>query len=178
MSSPRSSHVSLRPEPLAIVPQPQGVQGPGAMAYQGIGQCHQRRRVATVRTTGPWPLSPATVPWPLYLGHCPLPTVHWPMDHNDIPWLLQVRRMFLHAYHGYAKYAFPLDELKPKSCRGEDTLGGYALTLVSLLQPPCTEHCHHCNILPATPCSWQNLTQDRNQDWSQEWSVPCGPSCN
>lgn len=124
------------------------------------------------------PLAPGHYPRPLYLGHCPLPTVHWPMDHNDIPWLLQVRRMFLHAYHGYAKYAFPLDELKPKSCRGEDTLGGYALTLVSLLQPPCTEHCHHCNILPATPCSWQNLTQDRNQDWSQEWSVPCGPSCN
>lgn len=28
-------------------------------------------------------------------------------------------------------HAFPRDELKPLSCEGEDTLGGYALTLVS-----------------------------------------------
>lgn len=38
--------------------------------------------------------------------------------------------MFYHAFDGYMKHAFPRDELKPLSCGGEDTLGGYALTLV------------------------------------------------
>lgn len=39
--------------------------------------------------------------------------------------------MFYHAFNGYMKHAFPLDELRPLSCEGEDSLGGYALTLVS-----------------------------------------------
>lgn len=39
--------------------------------------------------------------------------------------------MFYHAFNGYMDHAFPRDELKPLSCEGEDTLGGYALTLVS-----------------------------------------------
>lgn len=38
--------------------------------------------------------------------------------------------MFYHAFNGYMEHAFPRDELKPLSCEGEDTLGGYALTLV------------------------------------------------
>lgn len=38
--------------------------------------------------------------------------------------------MFYHAFDGYMEHAFPLDELRPLSCEGEDTLGGYALTLV------------------------------------------------
>lgn len=38
--------------------------------------------------------------------------------------------MFYHAFDGYMKHAFPRDELKPLSCGGEDTIGGYALTLV------------------------------------------------
>lgn len=38
--------------------------------------------------------------------------------------------MFYHAFDGYMNHAFPKDELKPLSCKGEDTLGGYALTLV------------------------------------------------
>lgn len=38
--------------------------------------------------------------------------------------------MFYHAFDGYMDHAFPRDELKPLSCEGEDTLGGYALTLV------------------------------------------------
>lgn len=38
--------------------------------------------------------------------------------------------MFYHAFDGYMEHAFPRDELKPLSCEGEDTLGGYALTLV------------------------------------------------
>lgn len=41
--------------------------------------------------------------------------------------------MFYHAFEGYMKHAFPHDELKPLSCIGEDTLGGYALTLVRLV---------------------------------------------
>ncbi|XP_019428634.1 PREDICTED: alpha-mannosidase I MNS4 isoform X2 [Lupinus angustifolius] len=42
----------------------------------------------------------------------------------------EVREMFYHAFNGYMDNAFPLDELRPLSCAGEDTLGGYALTLV------------------------------------------------
>lgn len=42
----------------------------------------------------------------------------------------EVREMFYHAFNGYMDHAFPLDELKPLSCKGEDTIGGYALTLV------------------------------------------------
>lgn len=38
--------------------------------------------------------------------------------------------MFYHAFDGYMEHAFPLDELRPLSCEGEDSLGGYALTLV------------------------------------------------
>ncbi|XP_051127519.1 alpha-mannosidase I MNS4 [Andrographis paniculata] len=45
----------------------------------------------------------------------------------------EVRDMFYHAFDGYMKHAFPRDELKPLSCGGEDTLGGYALTLIDSL---------------------------------------------
>ncbi|KFK31701.1 hypothetical protein AALP_AA6G147900 [Arabis alpina] len=45
----------------------------------------------------------------------------------------EVREMFYHAFDGYMNNAFPLDELKPMSCQGEDTLGGYALTLIDSL---------------------------------------------
>lgn len=45
----------------------------------------------------------------------------------------EVRQMFYHAFDGYMEYAFPLDELRPLSCTGENTLGGYALTLVDSL---------------------------------------------
>lgn len=41
--------------------------------------------------------------------------------------------MFYHAFDGYMEHAFPLDELRPLTCKGEDTLGGYALTLVRLI---------------------------------------------
>lgn len=44
--------------------------------------------------------------------------------------MLQVREMFYHAFDGYMQHAFPLDELRPLTCTGEDSLGGYALTLV------------------------------------------------
>ncbi|KAG0468535.1 hypothetical protein HPP92_017863, partial [Vanilla planifolia] len=45
----------------------------------------------------------------------------------------EVRDMFYHAFDGYMQHAFPLDELRPLSCQGEDTLGGYALTLIDSL---------------------------------------------
>ncbi|KAJ9536984.1 hypothetical protein OSB04_029717 [Centaurea solstitialis] len=45
----------------------------------------------------------------------------------------EVSGMFYHAFDGYMKHAFPRDELKPLSCEGEDTLGGYALTLIDSL---------------------------------------------
>ncbi|XP_057735019.1 alpha-mannosidase I MNS4 [Arachis stenosperma] len=45
----------------------------------------------------------------------------------------EVCEMFYHAFNGYMENAFPLDELRPMSCAGEDTLGGYALTLIDSL---------------------------------------------
>lgn len=39
--------------------------------------------------------------------------------------------MFYHGFDNYMQHAFPLDELRPMSCIGEDSLGGYTLTLVS-----------------------------------------------
>ncbi|CAN6441071.1 unnamed protein product [Victoria cruziana] len=45
----------------------------------------------------------------------------------------EVRDMFYDAFDGYMQHAFPLDELRPLSCGGEDSLGGYALTLVDSL---------------------------------------------
>ncbi|KAK6138720.1 hypothetical protein DH2020_027539 [Rehmannia glutinosa] len=45
----------------------------------------------------------------------------------------EVREMFYHAFDGYMVHAFQRDELKPLSCGGEDTLGGYALTLIDSL---------------------------------------------
>ncbi|KAH9297794.1 hypothetical protein KI387_029476, partial [Taxus chinensis] len=45
----------------------------------------------------------------------------------------EVREMFYHAFDGYMEHAFPLDELRPLSCTGEDSLGGYALTLIDSL---------------------------------------------
>ncbi|CAI5978118.1 unnamed protein product, partial [Closterium sp. NIES-65] len=44
-----------------------------------------------------------------------------------------VRAMFYHGYNGYMRHAFPLDELRPRSCKGEDSLGGYTLTLIDSL---------------------------------------------
>ncbi|KHJ91182.1 glycosyl hydrolase family 47 [Oesophagostomum dentatum] len=41
--------------------------------------------------------------------------------------------MFYHAYNGYLNHAFPLDELKPISCKGQDTWGSFSLSLVDAL---------------------------------------------
>ncbi|VDP09440.1 unnamed protein product [Soboliphyme baturini] len=45
----------------------------------------------------------------------------------------RVKNMFYHAYNGYLQYAYPFDELKPISCKGMDTWGSFALTLVDSL---------------------------------------------
>uniref|UniRef100_A0AAF5CYQ6 alpha-1,2-Mannosidase n=2 Tax=Strongyloides stercoralis TaxID=6248 RepID=A0AAF5CYQ6_STRER len=45
----------------------------------------------------------------------------------------KVRRMFYHAYNGYLENGFPLDELKPISCKGIDTWGSFSLTLIDSL---------------------------------------------
>ncbi|RWR80960.1 alpha-mannosidase I MNS4 isoform X1 [Cinnamomum micranthum f. kanehirae] len=45
----------------------------------------------------------------------------------------EVREMFYHSFNGYFQHAFPLDELRPLTCTGEDSLGGYALTLIDSL---------------------------------------------
>ncbi|KAJ7558268.1 hypothetical protein O6H91_04G031400 [Diphasiastrum complanatum] len=45
----------------------------------------------------------------------------------------EVRKMFYHSFNGYMEHAFPFDELRPLSCTGEDSLGGYSLTLVDAL---------------------------------------------
>jgi hypothetical protein len=46
---------------------------------------------------------------------------------------LQVKEMFYHAFDNYMRHAFPLDELRPMSCTGEDSLGSYSLTLIDAL---------------------------------------------
>ncbi|KAL3700789.1 hypothetical protein R1sor_018811 [Riccia sorocarpa] len=45
----------------------------------------------------------------------------------------EVREMFYHAFDNYMQHAFPMDELRPLSCSGEESLGEYTLTLVDAL---------------------------------------------
>lgn len=45
----------------------------------------------------------------------------------------RAERMFRHAYEGYLRHALPYDELRPLSCDGADTWGGFSLTLVDAL---------------------------------------------
>ncbi|BFI23517.1 ER degradation enhancer, mannosidase alpha-like 2 [Marchantia polymorpha subsp. ruderalis] len=45
----------------------------------------------------------------------------------------EVRDMFYHAFNNYMEHAFPMDELRPLSCSGEESLGEYTLTLVDAL---------------------------------------------
>lgn len=44
-----------------------------------------------------------------------------------------VQDMFLHAWHGYEKYAWGKDTLKPVSRQGDDNFLGMAITLVDSL---------------------------------------------
>ena len=41
--------------------------------------------------------------------------------------------MFYHGYDSYLEHAYPLDELKPLTCTGQDTWGSFSLTLVDAL---------------------------------------------
>ena len=41
--------------------------------------------------------------------------------------------MFFHAYENYMDFGFPMDEVRPLTCKGRNTLGGFALTLVDSL---------------------------------------------
>ena len=56
--------------------------------------------------------------------------------------------MFMHGYHNYMEHAFPHDELKPITCGGHDTLGGYALTIVDALDTLFVSlHAYCCRCL-------------------------------
>jgi Glycosyl hydrolase family 47 len=41
--------------------------------------------------------------------------------------------MFMFGFRGYMRHAFPRDDLRPLSCRGHDTQGGFGNTLVDVL---------------------------------------------
>jgi hypothetical protein len=65
-----------------------------------------------------------------------------------------VKNMFYHAYDSYMLHAFPKDELKPISCAGEDTLGGYVAYSFYLAPPEPLLHIssittlhRHCALL-------------------------------
>lgn len=45
----------------------------------------------------------------------------------------QTKSMFYHAFDSYMNTAFPLDELRPLTCKGEDTFGGLSVSLVDTL---------------------------------------------
>ena len=45
----------------------------------------------------------------------------------------EVREAFIFSFDAYMQNSFPKDELLPLSCKGEDTLGSYALTLIDSL---------------------------------------------
>ncbi|KAF8449223.1 glycoside hydrolase family 47 protein [Boletus edulis BED1] len=59
----------------------------------------------------------------------------WPPDSPEI-WAdraAQVKNAFLHAYHGYERYAFPHDELRPISNTSIDNFNGWGVTIVDAL---------------------------------------------
>uniref|UniRef100_A0A8C4QHT5 alpha-1,2-Mannosidase n=1 Tax=Eptatretus burgeri TaxID=7764 RepID=A0A8C4QHT5_EPTBU len=45
----------------------------------------------------------------------------------------RVKGVFYHAYENYLQHAFPLDELRPLTCDGQDTWGSFSLTLIDAL---------------------------------------------
>uniref|UniRef100_A0A0R3T3R7 alpha-1,2-Mannosidase n=1 Tax=Rodentolepis nana TaxID=102285 RepID=A0A0R3T3R7_RODNA len=45
----------------------------------------------------------------------------------------RVRDLFYHGYDNYMKHAYPYDELRPISCDGHDTWGGFSLSLIDAL---------------------------------------------
>lgn len=58
----------------------------------------------------------------------------WQVDEANATVLKeQVKEMFWYSYNAYLLHAFPKDELCPLTCKGKDTWGAYALTLVDTL---------------------------------------------
>lgn len=45
----------------------------------------------------------------------------------------RVKNIFYHSYDNYMNHAYPYDELRPISCDGHDTWGGFSLTLIDSL---------------------------------------------
>lgn len=45
----------------------------------------------------------------------------------------RVLNIFYHSYDNYMRHAYPFDELRPLSCDGQDTWGGFSLTLIDSL---------------------------------------------
>ncbi|VDK49375.1 unnamed protein product, partial [Taenia asiatica] len=45
----------------------------------------------------------------------------------------RVKNIFYHSYDNYMSHAYPYDELRPISCDGHDTWGGFSLTLIDSL---------------------------------------------
>jgi hypothetical protein len=37
----------------------------------------------------------------------------------------EIKNMFYHGYENYIRHAFPMDELKPLSCQGVNSMGRY-----------------------------------------------------
>lgn len=49
--------------------------------------------------------------------------------------------MFMFGFEGYMRHAFPQDDLRPLSCRGHDTQGGFGNTLVDVLDTLVVRSC-------------------------------------
>ncbi|KAG0699899.1 glycoside hydrolase family 47 protein [Suillus ampliporus] len=65
----------------------------------------------------------------------PTGVIYYPPETPEI-WAnrsIQVRDAFLHAYHGYERFAFPSDELRPISNMSIDNFNGWAVTAVDSL---------------------------------------------
>lgn len=60
-------------------------------------------------------------------------TSGWMEEKERLIYREKARRMFYHGYNNYLEHAYPYDELKPISCKGQDTWGSYSLTLVDAL---------------------------------------------
>ncbi|KLO19007.1 seven-hairpin glycosidase [Schizopora paradoxa] len=78
-------------------------------------------------------------------GHPPPPKWRWPPLMNDnspkpklsgVDWNARaenVKSSFLHAYHGYEKYAMPADELQPVSNGAVNNFNGWAVSIIDSL---------------------------------------------
>lgn len=86
-------------------------------------------------------------------------TLLWP---SRLRLLVQVKSMFYHAFDNYMVKAYPLDEIRPKSCTGQDTLGSYSLTLVRVQSLWIVSHPDRicvpaCLIITTSACQVDSL---------------------